>query len=772
MIRLRFSLAILLVLLGASVCRGQAIITPVGGVATIDIGLCGQGGAAGTACAFKLTLTANTTIAFNNTFNGVQASLFVNPGTFTLTWPSSVPTPPTLTASTNNLVTLRYDGTTGTWQANIGGGGGGNNVGPVINVTSSGASPSLADNASAFSSAVTAAMAAAKTTVGTPTVRNTYFTPMQTTTQSTETAAVSFTAGDTVFVSVIYSNSGPPTFSVSDGVNAYFQLSISSTGPSNEGVYLFSTAVGGAKATSGTMTVSCVTNCPAFYGFIVLDAFNVGSIGQKNIPNTATSTTPSNPSTVIQDNNNMLVSFLTYCGGGATTLSANTGTLQASWNGTAIICGGGAVTNTAASAGTSVTTSATISASEPWTVNTVELRSVSTSIPTIYFPVGTYYYSSGLNPVLPVTLQGEQGSVLCYTGTAHAIDLGPNSLTSANYQSDWYRIRGLRFQCGTTMTEGIFMNNWLLFVEIDHNNFYNFGNASSWMIWSNGNQNDLAVTNNTFIVNDSTLGGLNPFPRGGVNMTTTSTNSTLRLQGNEVSCITGLFGNIGCGNAIGAFATISGFGNMIQNNNFNGGYCPWIALNNNGGGNSGTRIIGNNMETVSGCAAITFTTGVDSLKVMGNFFDSNPLLAPNINTDTLANVTVSQNYITKINPGNVVVSLNNLTGQTGNVAYNNTCSTNLGVAATPCVTLHTSGANITQWNGDYAGTCTMAAGACPAYNFLVTYAVAPKCTATWNGTGTLTGLIKAANTKTTLTITSTVGTDTAVINWSCNPEAQ
>lgn len=65
------------------------------------------------------------------------------------------------------------------------------------------------------------------------------------------------------------------------------------------------------------------------------------------------------------------------------------------------------------------------------------------------------------------------------------------------------------------------------------------------------------------------------------------------------------------------------------------------------------------------------------------------------------------------------------------------------------------------------GTCTMASGACTAQTLGHIYASAPPCFATWNGSGTLTGLIKAPSTTTTVTPASSVGTDSAQVGWFC-----
>jgi hypothetical protein len=121
---------------------------------------------------------------------------------------------------------------------------------------------------------------------------------------------------------------------------------------------------------------------------------------------------------------------------------------------------------------------------------------------------------------------------------------------------------------------------------------------------------------------------------------------------------------------------------------------------------------------------------------------------------------------------NPIVVQNNLTGQTGNISWHNTCSTAQYTPSTPCPLIHTLGGNINQWNNDNGGTCTLTTGACPVYSFLVTYGVAPKCTASWTGTGTFTGILKVAVSTSALTITDTVNESTGVVNWSCNSEAQ
>jgi hypothetical protein len=65
-----------------------------------------------------------------------------------------------------------------------------------------------------------------------------------------------------------------------------------------------------------------------------------------------------------------------------------------------------------------------------------------------------------------------------------------------------------------------------------------------------------------------------------------------------------------------------------------------------------------------------------------------------------------------------------------------------------------------------SGTCTMSGGTCGTQTLTShTYATAPKCFLTWTGAGTFTGIAKCSSTTTTVTPGSSVGTDSAVVNW-------
>lgn len=67
-------------------------------------------------------------------------------------------------------------------------------------------------------------------------------------------------------------------------------------------------------------------------------------------------------------------------------------------------------------------------------------------------------------------------------------------------------------------------------------------------------------------------------------------------------------------------------------------------------------------------------------------------------------------------------------------------------------------------------SCTMASGTC-TYTFINAYTTAPFCSATWNGTGTLTGIVKAVPGTSSVIVTSSVNTDTGVMDIVCGPQA-
>jgi hypothetical protein len=193
---------------------------------------------------------------------------------------------------------------------------------------------------------------------------------------------VNITKGDTVLI-FIMEQSANRTFTIADPAgNSYTRLGAIMFGSPYLQVY--STAAGGAKASSGTMTM---TNSGAAErsAALVVDAYNVGSITQYDLTASGTSVTPALTNGTLDNNNLFVTEMLWYYASGNTTVSANQGTLQSSFGGTAATYGGALVTNTSATPA-SVTDSVTISQSTGWNALGVELRSVQLNVPTVDLP--------------------------------------------------------------------------------------------------------------------------------------------------------------------------------------------------------------------------------------------------------------------------------------------------------------------------------------------------------------------------------------------------
>lgn len=646
-----------------------------------------------------------------------------------------------------------------------------NAMGPVINVTNAsyGASPSTADNATAFAAVAAAANAAASVSVGTPTIRA--VTHNSTLNHSSFTIPIVSNAGDTVLIFVIGVGALVDVVTVNDGTNTYAPLNNRVLGPGSvDGGEWWGTPAGGAKAFTGNVTVTDNIAGDVIEGFAVV-AYNVGTYGWRNVtPSSSTIGTSATPAStlalVTQDNNNLLVAGSTWFFNGVTTVAANSGTLQDSFGGTSTTYGGAIATNQPATPNTA-TESVTVSqAASTWISQVIELRSTIQTVPTVYFPVGTYNYTSGLSFTKPVTLKGEKGTWLCYMGNAHAVDFGPSGLSTSTYDEIERTIDSVGFTCGGNMTEGLYFNQYITNPRIRHNTFYDFGNAVAYAIFTQvGNYVPIVEAN--FAWQDDNI-KRNFYTSSGADSNSLITHNTVYCQGNPPAPAQ-------CSNPGIAFV-VSGQASIIEGNNIEY-FVPDVLVTGND-----IKISNNYFEINVNAASsiIQFGAGstIDGLRVLNNYNNSQSITAgsfvgPADGTSKLTNADISDNTFVNFPATTPIVALNNLTGQTGNISGRNHCTTSGSGGSSPCPIVHTAGGNINQWNNDYAGTCTMnGSTGCPAYSFGVTYTVAPKCSASWNGTGTLTGLIKAATSTSQLTITSTVAGDTAVINWTCAPESQ
>ena len=127
----------------------------------------------------------------------------------------------------------------------------------------------------------------------------------------------------------------------------------------------------------------------------------------------------------------------------------------------------------------------------------------STTPLTVYFPTGVYNYSSGLAFTKPVSLRGDVGATLNYSGSGKAISLGPDGLTVLAPHTTPYIVQGLRFTGGSSMTHGIYINSFIVYPRLRDLEFYNFGNTNAYAVFAQSDNWDLEMSSVSFVSNDS-----------------------------------------------------------------------------------------------------------------------------------------------------------------------------------------------------------------------------------------------------------------------------
>ena len=736
---------------------------------------------------FNITLTGNVTqTSIDTGFKGQQANFNIcqnSVGGFTWTWPTTFQGTSSITIATGASVCtqaqfVNVDGTT--WQ-NTGGSVGGASS-PVINVTNAayGASPTLTDNSTAFSALASAVNSQSYNSLGTASIRNIYQTPSCGGGCASATIAVTWTAGDTGCI-FIGGPQPPNVTTVTDASGNFYGPVTPLTQNSNNvaSSQWFCTSPGSLKAYTGNVTITAAGG--NFIGGFAIDLQNVGAIGQIPAAATGSSTSPS-VTAAIADNNGLLLNGISFWANAATTIAANAGTLQASFNELAgSSSGAGIVSQTSASANTSLTMSATLSNSSGWASQVIEVRPVQVIVPTVYFPCPvsaassncTYTYSGGLNFTKWVWLTGDPGATLCPQGTGNAVDLGSTLTGTSGPNAFSYQKVGvgrLKFTCGGNATSGIVFHAFNINAEVSNVEFLNFGNSKATFYQIDGSANGqerFLIANNWFEDTDNV-------PRKSIATGTSTTEP--QIINNYIACSNGFAGTGLCdASKTAAWATIGGLQAIIEGNNGTA-RCPFVLITS---GALNVQIIDNSFETTptgaaNACPPIQFSGNSFGLRVVVNAFtlhNLNPALGPVNGSATLANSQVSYNSIVELT-GPVVVE-NNVTGQTGNLSFGNICSSTAGSTgdSVPCPQLHTTGANIGQWNSDYSPALTFAAGTTASYTFQTTYAVAPPCTVPPNIPGTATTLTITTLSTTTLTVTASAA-NSATIHAFCNVDAQ
>jgi hypothetical protein len=312
-----------------------------------------------------------------------------------------------------------------------------------------------------------------------------------------------------------------------------------------------------------------------------------------------------------------------------------------------------------------------VNALTPPSVNTQKLPIV------VEFSAGTYLYSGGLNFTIPVEVTCAPGTVLDYTGSAHAIDFGPANLSSTNLQSGNYTVRGCTFVGGASMTQGLYFNSYLVNIRVLRNNFRDFGNATStvYQIWLNGNGTnwDTEIAGNTFVNDDNVTRNIEG------QATTDNRETQMRINDNVVENVNGP-NPASCSANSGIGFVVDGIGSIVAHNNFSCGVAPAVWIKSQG---SHVRIVDNYDELPSAATAPVIEYGdptggfspstfIEGLHVVGMRTSQAglnvPVIGPATSQTGLIGAYIGQLRVTFLPAQQVIVAENDLAGQIYNIA--------------------------------------------------------------------------------------------------------
>lgn len=596
-------------------------------------------------------------------------------------------------------VSLFGQASSGPGAQSAGSGSSSSSTGPVINVTNPAyagcPAAANADWATCFASATAAANTAAFNPLGGITQKqNCSAATASGTTLNCTISGGGSSNGDATLVLIVNSHISR-TFTVTDsGGSTYIPLMLLQVQGS-----AVVTLWGSIPQTNKASTSVTVVNSGAaeIFSIGVVTYGNVG--GYDNLGRFATAANTSAPSNAlnIRNNNDWIVSLFGFYSGGATTASANVGNLRVNVSAGVTQEGIAIVDNTAASMGTSVTTSATLSGNSAWLGSTIELLSGTPTFPTLYIPSGQYTYSSGLNPAFPMQIACGSNAMLNYTGSAHAVDLGPTGLTGPTAQEP-YVVDNCGFTGGANMTYGIYWNSYVIRGGLRNNYFLNFGNATSYMVGMASSQWDIEVgPQNRVMIDD-----FQPRKVMLTNVLGIDNNTFVRFHDNTLWCIQGHVAVGLCTQAQSAVAlTLDGAQNRVYHNN-SMGWTTLVRFICTNGSCYGNHAIDNQIEAASdGGVPIQFGSTQIGTQVSYNVWNAHgsasSLVGPVAGTDVLTGARVAFNTLINFPSANPVVSQNNVAAQGGNTSLANNCS----IGLTPmlaCVLMHTAGASITGWS--------------------------------------------------------------------------
>lgn len=591
--------------------------------------------------------------------------------------------------------------------------------GPVINVTNSiyagGALSSNADNNAQFTSAVAALNASTNpsisTALGTPVLAS-GVTPGATTLNWSATVPANATT-----IMFIGDQSSHHAMTASDtGGTIYSQVSGAQSLVAAGSMTVHASAPGGMKSStgfglqwSGSQPNAVVSISYPSGVSLVTNPIGASSGGA------GTAFTFSQ--TMLRAGSTLAVGCV-FFNSNAATFSATTGTVQTQVASTATVQGVVLMTNTGTSIGSNVTVAGNFSAATNTACVGIEIQTygTSTQLPTLYVPAGSYNYSGGLNPTIPALLKCEPGAVLNYTGSGHAVDMGPIGGSPASLPTWPYYVDGCTFSGGQNATQGVFFQPNTVIVGVRNSTFVNFGPASTgvngfYAVAGQCDQWDEEIgPQNRFLTTDL-------IPRNYVrnNIGACDMDSFLRVHDSEFYCLAGPGG----ANAINCNAGQSGIGiyadglqHIISLNSFGWLNPDIIMACANATFCYGSKIDNNVIDSQQDCTVpiggtcyspITFRNTIQGLVVQHNNFDLHSLakspIGPYDGSALLNGLRVNFNQASPIADATPFVTMNNTAGQILNQSSNNFCNTATGTGGVwkNCVTPHTTGANINNF---------------------------------------------------------------------------
>jgi hypothetical protein len=185
----------------------------------------------------------------------------------------------------------------------------------------------------------------------------------------------------------------------------------------------------------------------------------------------------------------------------------------------------------------------------------------------IYFPQGTYLYSSGLDFQNPVAIYSDYMATLSYTGTGNAINLGSTSSTISSYPYDnaEYSVSGLRITSTNTAVHGIFIRPYVISPRISNVVFEDFGSGvggNNYCIFGYDNVWDAVFENIRMYTLNRTDANANFICLTGVSSGGVSDGGNSRMT--MSNCFMAAFNNIN----LGIYAYVSGTASRILGGSF------------------------------------------------------------------------------------------------------------------------------------------------------------------------------------------------------------